>query len=179
MEHTRSRLARAALFAAPLFAALAGLSLVAMPVTAATRSPAGPAAERGDAALAAAEDRRFEAQIRRDVPALDAVLADELVYVHANGRRQSKADYLAGMRSAGPGYRSIVTRERVVHTAGDFGMTRALIDMVVGEMHLSSSYLAVYVRRAGRWQLLSWQTSPAPPAPAAATTPAPAQTPAH
>jgi len=33
---------------------------------------------------------------------------------------------------------------------------------------MTSSYLAIYVKRAGHWQLLSWQTTPndAPAAPA-------------
>jgi hypothetical protein len=134
-----------------------------------TADHAGPA----ERALLAAEDARFAAQIRQDAAAVSAGLADELTYVHAIGRRQSKAEYLAGFTAGRTGYRSLVPKDRVAGVSGNLGWTRALLAQQVGERTMSSSYLAIYVKRAGRWQLLSWQTTPndAPSAPGPAGPP--------
>jgi hypothetical protein len=116
------------------------------------------------ASLLAAEDARFQAQIRHDAAAVDQALADELTYTHAVGRVQTKADYLNALRGRRAPYRSIIAEGRAARVSGDLGVTHGSLAMEVGENRLGSSYLAAYVWRSGRWQLLYWQTSPAPPA---------------
>ena len=113
--------------------------------------------------LLVAEDARFQAQVRHDVAAVDQAMADDLIYTHAVGRIQTKAEYLSAFRSGHTPYRSIVAENRTARVSGDMGVTHGLLKMEVGENSLSSSYLAAYVWREGRWRLLYWQTSPAPP----------------
>lgn len=116
------------------------------------------------ASLLAAEDARFQAQIRHDVAAVDQAMADELTYTHAIGRVQTKAEYLSAFQNGRAPYRGIVAEDRAARVSGDLGVTHGALKMEVGENRLSSSYLAAYLWRSGRWQLLYWQTSPAAPA---------------
>jgi hypothetical protein len=46
------------------------------------------------------EARRFRAMTEADVPTLGRLLSDDLVYTHASGWRQTKAEFLASLRSA-------------------------------------------------------------------------------
>ncbi|GEM_PF-2198052 len=87
-------------------------------------------------------------------------MAEELVYVHASGLRQTKAEYLDGLLHGPLSYTSIAISDRTAKVFGKVGFTRALYTIGVGNQTLRSSYLSVYVHRNRRWQLLSWQTTP-------------------
>ncbi len=139
---------------------LAGLLLGPLAVVAA----AAPAT-RPERDLAAAEDRLLDAEARHDVAAIAQGFADEAVFVHGNGNTQTKASYLeaAGAR---PGGGSITTEDRTVLVSGKIGVTRGKLMVVNGPLRLPGLYLGVYVKRDGRWQLLNWQTTPGPRAPA-------------
>ena len=152
MNPTRRALALASL------ATLTGRSMGALAQATDTIRPS-PAVE----SLLKAEDARFRAQIAGDVTTLARAMADDLAYTHANGRRQTKPEYLQDIRSGHIPYRSIETQDRVARVFGNVGITRGLIHMIVGDKDLSSSFLGVYVQHDGRWQLLDWQSSPAPP----------------
>lgn len=125
-------------------------------VAATDQASATPAVE----SLLQAENARFHAQLERDVAALARGMADEVVYTHASGHRQTKSEYLRDVQSGRSPYRSIEARDRVTRVLGNVGVTRGVLHMIVGDKELSSSYLGVYIKRDGRWQLLDWQSSP-------------------
>lgn len=143
----------------PLMLADAGLAAPA------AAKPASAALARHDeASLLAAEDARFAAQIRRDFAAIEAGLGEELVYSHATGRRQTRAEYLDALRMGTAVYRRIDVAERSARVYGAVGVTRDVLAMQVGDRTMRSSVLGVYVWREARWQLVSWQTTPLPEA---------------
>jgi catechol 2,3-dioxygenase-like lactoylglutathione lyase family enzyme len=124
--------------------------------------------------LADAEDQLFQAKVRKDFDALAKGLADEALYVHVPGLTQTKSEHIEQIRNGRLDYRSIATEDRLVRVFGNVGITRGKIIQTVGERNNNESYLAVYIRRDGRWQMLDWRTSPIPksqPGPAAATQP--------
>ncbi len=114
-----------------------------------------------EAALLRAEDALFAADVNHDVAAIERGFADEAIFVHANGMTQTKADYLAATRAAKFPIKSIDATDRVVRIFGTVGVVRGIKTLVVGDMHLSGTYLTVYVLRDGRWQMLDEQSSPA------------------
>lgn len=136
--------------------AAACVLLATSPVAALARNT--PAEE----SLLAAEDARFAALLRHDAAVVAEGLGQELVYSHGNGRRQSRAEYLAALADGHLDYRSIAASERMAHVYGKVGVTRAILRTQVGERAMRSSVLAVYVRRGGHWQLVSWQTTALP-----------------
>src|SRR3984957_18910028 len=128
-------------------------------------SAAGAASPTGaEASLLKAEDQLFAADVRHDAAAIERGFADEAIFVHANGTVQTKAEYIEAT-AKGPPIKSIDTANRVVRIFGNVGIVRGTKSLVVGDMHLSGSYLTVYIMRDGRWQMLDEQSAPAPRAP--------------
>ena len=64
------------------------------------------------------ETRRFQAMTRADVPALESLLSNDLVYTHATGWRQSKAEFLASLRTGEIQYHSIASDNVKVRVYG-------------------------------------------------------------
>jgi hypothetical protein len=113
-----------------------------------------------EAALLKAEDALFAADVQRDAAAIQRGFADEAIFVHANGRVQTKADYLQGL--AAESFQSMQGEDRVVRVFGNVGVIRGTKKLVLGNgMQLSGTYLSVYIMRDGRWQMLDEQSAPA------------------
>ncbi|HUO22606.1 MAG TPA: nuclear transport factor 2 family protein [Caulobacteraceae bacterium] len=152
--------------AAILASAICLAASVGLPTMAVAQS-ALAAPSQAETGLLAAEDQRFAAEVAHDADAVGRAMADELTYTHASGQIQHKADYVEAIRSGKAAYQSIVASDRVARVSGAMGMVHGVLNMVVGDHHLASTYLAIYHYRDGRWQLLFWQTSPGPQAPGA------------
>lgn len=116
----------------------------------------------------AADDRRFEAMRKQDWPALDASLADDLVYVHSTARVESKAEHIGNLRAGKPHYRGIAPRDRTARVRGDVGIVNGVSEMHVEnagkEQRFTVRYLAVYTRAGGAWRMMAWQSTKMPDA---------------
>jgi ketosteroid isomerase-like protein len=116
----------------------------------------------------AADDRRFQAMVKQDWGALDASLADDLVYVHSTARVESKGEHIGNLKSGKPNYRGASPRERKVRMRGDVGIVNGVSDMHVEnggkEQRFTIRYLAVYAKIASRWQMTAWQSTKVPDA---------------
>ena len=139
-------------FATPIILAVAGSACAALP------APSGP----DTVSLQTAEDQRLQAEAHHDAAALAQAFADEAVFVHANGKTETKAEIVAAARDHSGPDNAIETSDRIIRVFGDVGVTRGTLTVVIGDMRLAGLYLGVYVWRDERWQLLDWQTSPAP-----------------
>jgi ketosteroid isomerase-like protein len=110
-----------------------------------------------------ADDRRFEAMRRGDWTALDAVLADDLTYVHSTARLESKAEHIANLRGGKPHYRGIAPRERTVRVHGGVGIVNGVSEMHVErdgkEQRFTVRYLAVYAKAGEQWRMIAWQST--------------------
>ena len=116
-----------------------------------------PALTPAAKALLAAEDVRFHAEETGDVAVLARMTADDLVYSHFPGMRQNKAAIL--QKFAHVPYASVVPSGRYARVIGTTGIVRGDVERKMGERILKDGYMAVYVRRAGQWQLLEWVTA--------------------
>ncbi|HZV96159.1 MAG TPA: nuclear transport factor 2 family protein [Candidatus Nitrosocosmicus sp.] len=110
-----------------------------------------------------ADDRRFEAMRTGDWAALDAALADDLVYVHSTARQESKAEHIANLRAGKPHYRGIAPRERRARVHDGVGLVHGVSDMHVErdgkENRFTVRYLAVYAKAGERWRMIAWQST--------------------
>jgi ketosteroid isomerase-like protein len=115
-----------------------------------------------------ADDRRFEAMRKEDWPALDASLADDLVYVHSTARVETKAEHVANLRAGKPHYRGIAPRDRKVRVHGGVGIVNGVSEMHVAnagkEQRFTVRYLAVYAKSAEAWRMVAWQSTKVPDA---------------
>jgi ketosteroid isomerase-like protein len=110
-----------------------------------------------------ADDRRFEAMRKGDMPALEAVLADDLTYVHSTARQETKAEHVANLRAGKPHYRGIAPRDRKARVHGSVGLVHGVSEMHVErdgkEQRFTVRYLAVYAKTGEQWRMIAWQST--------------------
>src|SRR6516162_9334353 len=72
-----------------------------------------------DKEILALEDKRYAAMCGGDFAALEAMLHDELLYTHSSGLTDTKATWLASLRSGKTKYKSAACSDRKVRLARD------------------------------------------------------------
>jgi len=127
-------------------------------------APALRADEPADAAVARLEAERFEAQQKANVGALDRLLAPDLTYAHSTGKLDTKASFIESISSGALRYLSIAPPEdqriRVYDAAAIVtGHCRMTVGSAGQEQKIHLRYTDVWVRKAGTWQMVAWQSS--------------------
>lgn len=131
------------------------------------------------AALFAASDKSSEADVRRvdgsrikavlaaDVDRLERLFADDMVYVHSNGRIDTKSGYLATLRSGALVYVSLqYDPAPQILIAGTTAVAtgRATIEVKNKAGQVTKRVLTtttVYARSGNSWKVVSYQATPA------------------
>jgi ketosteroid isomerase-like protein len=112
-----------------------------------------------DDAVLAADDARLAALVACDVDALDRLVHAELIFVHADGRREGKGAFLEHTRSGRVRYRAITRGETQVTVTGDVAVLCACADLevtVAGELRSSPlRYMSVWTRGPAGWYMLA------------------------
>jgi ketosteroid isomerase-like protein len=108
--------------------------------------------------IAQAEQSLYRAMIAQDFKALDAILADDLVYVHSTAVAETKDGYLTGVRDGLYEYGSIVSDPVVARLLGDVAVQTGRSLMLVGARGQPKSrtnllVTLVWKREAGSWRL--------------------------
>ena len=125
-----------------------------------TKPPVSPNAESEFRSL---EARRFQAMVEADVPALENLLSDDLVYTHATGWRQNKAEFLASIRAGEIKYHSITSDNVKARVYGNTAVLTGTVTIKARtqgqELSVELLYLEIFVKQDGRWQLVAWQST--------------------
>jgi len=115
--------------------------------------------------ILALEDKRFAAMVG-DLNALEAMLHDDLLYTHSSGLTDTKASWLASMRSGKTKYKSGVWSERKVRFAGDTALVtgRAQLEAEVNGQPrtLKLVFLNAWTKTPKGWKFIAWQSTPQP-----------------
>jgi len=82
--------------------------------------------------IAAAEQALYRAMIAQDFAALDAILADDVVYIHSTAVAETNDGYLAGVRAGLYEYGSIESDEVTLRSYGDVAVQTGKVRMLVG-----------------------------------------------
>lgn len=138
----------------------------ALPVASAQRATL---ADGLKAAVLRADEVRLYAMIAPDVAALDDMLTADCLYVHSTGATQTKAEFLAALRTGAMKYTVIryaappLVRLYGSETAVLTGTAQVEVTLSDGRT-LKPTLLvtALYVVKDGRWQLASYQSTRAP-----------------
>src|SRR5262249_36237423 len=86
------------------------------------------AADPADGVREAAQGWR-QGAIKQDAAALHRYLADDLVYTHGNGRRQSKAEYIADVTKGSPHYESFTESGTKIRLYDKVAILTGLVDV--------------------------------------------------
>ena len=110
------------------------------------------------------EDRRYKAQIDVDQKALDELIADDLIYTHSTARQDTKKSYIDSLVGGKVKYHKFTRTEEIIRVVGDAAVINGQIEIDVfaagQERHLSNRFTVVWLKRNGRWQFASWQSTP-------------------
>jgi hypothetical protein len=131
------------------------------------RSNGGDSADQLVVDLLQAEAERCQAIGAADRAALDALLDDDLVYVHSTGVAEDKATYIQKSTSGAP--RTVERGELDIRVYGDVGVVMGGYVVRVdpdgpdteGRV-VDASGLQVWLRRDGQWRLLAHQGTSQP-----------------
>jgi hypothetical protein len=114
----------------------------------------------------AAEKARTNALDNDDLATLDRVLADDLTYVHASGKVDTKQTLLDGIRSGQVHYIAWTAKRLNVRSIGDAAVVDGEYLVRVTDRRVKPDpfevnifILAVYARRDGHWQHIAWQST--------------------
>jgi uncharacterized protein (TIGR02246 family) len=115
----------------------------------------------------AAEQTRVAALDAQDVPTLEKIMADDVTYVHASGKVDTKTSYLAAIRSGQLHYYSWQPKGMQVRTLGkdaavingEYAVRVADTRVQPQPFDINLFILSVYARRDGRWQQIAWQST--------------------
>ncbi len=126
------------------------------------------------AAWRAADDARVAAMISADPAKLAAAFSDELLYVHSNGKPDTKASFTEALTSGKSKYNAVTYEQRDFREVAPGlvlmnGRCRVLLGRAAPFTELNISFLAAYRVEKGAWRFLAWQSAklPDPVAPAA------------
>src|SRR5258706_2083288 len=114
--------------------------------------------------IRALETQWNDARAHADVETLDRILVDDWTVTHANGTTDTKAKYLADLRSGARKFSAAVTvSDLVVRVYGDTAVASGSSDSTVslngqaqgGKLH----FTRVYVKRNGVWKMIVTQAT--------------------
>jgi ketosteroid isomerase-like protein len=112
------------------------------------------------------ETRRFEALVRGDTASLEEIMADDAIYTHATGVVETKAEYLAKMKSGEVRYESFAPEQLQVRIYGTAAVLTGIAGVkahVGGEVrNLRLLFTDVYVKQGDRWRMVAWQSTRLP-----------------
>ena len=119
-------------------------------------------------AIEEADARRTKATLDKDTAILATLFGDDLLYVHGSGTAETKEQYIGLIASRHYDYRSLTQLRRSFRGYGDLvlvdGDVRIQVVVPAGERNFVSRYLQAWAKRDGRWQMVSWQSTPLPAA---------------
>ena len=113
-----------------------------------------------------AEKDRFAAMIKGDRPALEKLLADDLTYTHSSSVLDTKAAYMAGLRSGKSKYEAIDRKPSTVRLYGDTAIITgdAQIKLRSQPAPFWIRYTLMYVKQGAAWKMVAWQSTRIPEA---------------
>jgi hypothetical protein len=110
------------------------------------------------------ERKRFQAMVDRDFIVLEDVIGEDLHYIHSNGSTDTKETFIGGFRDGSRSYENITIQDLkariynkktailngtcTYHRTGEDGQPN----------NLRLLYTNVYVKRNGKWQMVTWQS---------------------
>lgn len=117
------------------------------------------AVEPADAVREASANWR-QAVIKQDKAVLERVLGDDLTYTHANGRTQTKAEYIAAITTGAGRYESFTESDTKIRIYGKTAVLTGFVDVkLAGAEPYRVRTIELYVEKDSRWQLVAKQSA--------------------
>ncbi|MGE0223853.1 MAG: alpha/beta fold hydrolase [Acetobacteraceae bacterium] len=117
--------------------------------------------------VASAVRALYRAMLAHDVPALDAMLTEDLVYVHSPGFAETKRQFLDGVRDGLYEYERVRPVDERIRVSGDMASVYTTLDFMGGargKPHPPVTLITtlVWVRQDGSWRMMLRQATRVP-----------------
>ena len=106
------------------------------------------------------EKQRIAAMVKKDIPTLDALLADDMSYTHSGGTTDTKASFIKLIKERGR-YLGVDYSNTQVIASG----ANAVIVRGIAQIRLENTpaypviFVDVWVLRNGAWKMVAWQAT--------------------
>lgn len=112
------------------------------------------------------DKKRMQAMADKDYAALDAIIADDLIYTHSSARLDTKKSLIGNMESGSTVYQSVEPSDVQAQDLGDSVVLTGVAKIKVmtgGKPNaFTVRFTDVYAKRAGKWQMVAWQSTRLP-----------------
>ena len=112
------------------------------------------------------DKKRMTAMAQKDVPTLNTLLADDLVYTHSSARLDTKKSLIGAMESGSTVYTSVEPSDVKAQDLGDTvvltGSCRISVTSGGRPNSFGVRFTDVYANKGGRWQMVAWQSTRLP-----------------
>jgi ketosteroid isomerase-like protein len=113
--------------------------------------------------LREADRRRRQAMIDADVGALEALLADDLIWTHSSGKTDDKRSFIERIGSKAVSYLELEVRDDAVSSHGGImvhhGVLEGRVSVDGRERPLRNRFLSVWTWTGRHFELLAWQST--------------------
>lgn len=119
--------------------------------------------------ILAMEQQRRQAMVQADVPALQRLLSDRLMWIHGTGRPDTKAGVIGSIGSGKTQYQSIDCSDESVRFFGPVAVVSGVAVMnavIAGEPRVLNNRFTILWEQQphGDWQAVNWQSTGLRPA---------------
>jgi ketosteroid isomerase-like protein len=112
------------------------------------------------------EERRWTAMTQNDLPALNALLAEDLIYTHSSAVVDTKASYLESLRSGDVKYQKAQRDPIAVVVHGDAafvtGSARVSVHVRGQDKLINMRYSNVWIKQPDGWKFALWHSTSMP-----------------
>ena len=112
------------------------------------------------------DKKRMQAMAAKDYTTLEAVLGDDLLYVHSSARIDTKASLIGNMKSGSTVYSSVEPSDVKAIDLGDTvvltGIAQSKVNSGGNAMAFGVRFTDIYTKRNGSWQMIVWQSTKLP-----------------
>lgn len=113
--------------------------------------------------IMALEHKRRQAMIGADVATLSGLFAEDLLWIHATARPDTKAGLLASIETGKTKYQAIDCSEETVRFYGEVAIVSGIADIkaqIAGEDRvLQNRFTIAWAQLAGQWKVVNWQST--------------------
>jgi uncharacterized protein (TIGR02246 family) len=124
------------------------------------------AADETEQAVLAAHEKRRAATIAADLPALGALMTDDLTYTHSNANVETKAEFLDALKTGKYQYKSVTDEEHRVRLHGDAAIVSGTCHVLVvasgKDIDIRLRFTELWVKEDGAWRMALWQSTRVP-----------------
>ncbi|MEX3772770.1 nuclear transport factor 2 family protein [Pseudomonas sp. MYb118] len=115
----------------------------------------------GEADVAKAVDKLTQAMLKKNIPELNALTAENLTYGHSSGKIQNKQEYIADIETGRSAFKTLEMQNQTINLSGDVALVRNHFSAqaLKGEEVIPTEIenFQIWQKQKGQWLLVGRQ----------------------